>query len=250
MDVPLRRARIELHAVDSRVNVSADGTRVAYIRLKQFNANAAADVAKSIKDHESESVAGYILDLRSNPGGLLAASIAIARQFLDEGVIVSTKTRDGISDTKRATGRALTSRPLVVLVNQGSASASEIVSGALQDNHRALIVGETTYGKGVVQSVRALSDGSGMTVTVAKYLTPSGRDIHKHGIDPDIPAELSPEDAKRLQLSDIGTQKDGQYRVAESTLLKQVKAAGSLTKSRPYNPASANVPAALAAPVQ
>lgn len=250
LDTPLVRARIELHAVDTQVNTSADGTKIGYIRLKQFNANAAKDMAQALKDLEKQQVQGYVLDLRSNPGGLLVASIAIARQWLNEGVIVSTKTRDGIQDTKRAVGRALTERPLVVLVNEGSASASEILSGALQDNDRAILVGETTFGKGLVQSVRGLIDGSGMTVTIAKYLTPSGRDIHKHGIDPDVRAKLSAREIQSLRLEDLGTQKDSQYRVAESTLLKQVKAAGSLTKSRTYNPASANVPAALAAPVQ
>jgi carboxyl-terminal processing protease len=242
---PLVRARIELHAVDSQVNTTADGTRIGYIRLKQFNANAAKDMADALKKLEGENVQGYVLDLRSNPGGLLMASIAIARQWMDEGVIVSTKTRDGIQDTKRANGRALTQRPLVVLVNEGSASASEILSGALQDNHRAVVVGEKTFGKGLVQSVRGLSDGSGMTVTIAKYLTPNGRDIHKHGIDPDVRAKLTAQEAQKLRLEDLGTAKDSQYRTAESTLLKQVKASHGVTKAKLYNPASANVPAAL-----
>ena len=245
VDAPLVRARIELHAVDSQVNTSADGTRIGYIRLKQFNANAAKDMADALKKLEGEKVQGYVLDLRSNPGGLLMASIAIARQWMDEGVIVSTKTRDGIQDTKRANGRALTQRPLVVLVNEGSASASEILSGALQDNRRAIVVGEKTFGKGLVQSVRGLSDGSGMTVTIAKYLTPDGRDIHKHGIDPDVRAKLTAQEAQKLRLEDLGTSKDSQYRVAESTLLKQVKASNGVTKAKLYNPASANVPAAL-----
>jgi carboxyl-terminal processing protease len=245
VDTPLVRARIELHAVDSQVNTSADGTRIGYIRLKQFNANAAKDMADALKKLEGENVQGYVLDLRSNPGGLLMASIAIARQWLDEGVIVSTKTRDGIQDTKRANGRSLTQKPLVVLVNEGSASASEILSGALQDNHRAVVVGEKTFGKGLVQSVRGLSDGSGMTVTIAKYLTPNGRDIHKHGIDPDVRAKLSAAEAQKLRLEDLGTNKDSQYRSAESTLLKQVKSSNGVTKAKLYNPNSANVPAAL-----
>ena len=245
VEVPLVRATIELHAVDSQVNTSADGTRIGYIRLKQFNANAAKDMADALKKLEGENVQGYVLDLRSNPGGLLMASIAIARQWMDEGVIVSTKTRDGIQDTKRANGRALTQRPLVVLVTEGSASASEILSGALQDNHRAVVVGEKTFGKGLVQSVRGLSDGSGMTVTIAKYLTPNGRDIHKHGIDPDVRAKLTAQEAQKLRLEDLGTAKDSQYRVAESTLLKQVKASNGVTKAKLYNPASTNVPAAL-----
>ena len=245
VDTPLVRARIELHAVDSQVNTSADGTRIGYIRLKQFNANAAKDMADALKKLEGENVQGYVLDLRSNPGGLLMASIAIARQWLDEGVIVSTKTRDGIQDTKRANGRSLTQKPLVVLVNEGSASASEILSGALQDNHRAVVVGEKTFGKGLVQSVRGLSDGSGMTVTIAKYLTPNGRDIHKHGIDPDVRAKLSAAEAQKLRLEDLGTSKDSQYRSAESTLLKQVKSSNGVTKAKLYNPNSANVPAAL-----
>jgi len=245
LETPLVRERIELHAVDSQVNTRPDGTKIGYIRLKQFNATAAKDMAAAVKDLEAKGAQGYVLDLRSNPGGLLMASVAIARQWLDEGVIVSTKTRDGIQDIKRANGRALTKRPMVILVNEGSASASEILSGALQDNHRAVLVGEKTFGKGLVQSVRGLADGSGMTVTIAKYLTPSGRDIHKHGIDPDVRAKLTPAEAQKLRLEDLGTNRDSQYRVAETTLVKQLKTANAVGASNSYNPATANVPAAV-----
>ena len=244
LELPLTRERIELHAVDHQINTSADGVKVGYIRLKQFNATATKDMRQAVKDLEEKGAQGYVLDLRSNPGGLLMASVEIARQWLNEGTIVSTKTRDGIQDVKRANGRALTTKPMVVLVNEGSASASEILSGALQDNNRAVLVGQKTFGKGLVQSVRPLSDGSGMTVTIAKYLTPSGRDIHKHGIDPDVTAKMTELEAQRLKLEDLGTKKDSQYRVAESTLVKRLRNANSVEKA--YNPRSANVPAAVA----
>lgn len=244
LELPLTRERIELHAVDHQINTSADGVKVGYIRLKQFNATATKDMRLAVKDLEEKGAQGYVLDLRSNPGGLLMASVEIARQWLNEGTIVSTKTRDGIQDVKRANGRALTTKPMVVLVNEGSASASEILSGALQDNNRAVLVGQKTFGKGLVQSVRGLSDGSGMTVTIAKYLTPSGRDIHKHGIDPDVTAKMTELEAQRLKLEDLGTKKDSQYRVAETTLVKRLRNANSVEKA--YNPRSANLPAAVA----
>ncbi|MCT0209348.1 MULTISPECIES: S41 family peptidase [unclassified Synechococcus] len=244
LEMPLTRDRIELHAVEHQVNTTPDGFKVGYIRLKQFNANASKDMRAALRDLESKGVQGYVLDLRSNPGGLLVASIEIARQWLDEGIIVSTKTRDGIQDVRRANGRALTKAPLVILVNEGSASASEILSGALQDNKRGVLVGQKTFGKGLVQSVRGLSDGSGMTVTIAKYLTPSGRDIHKHGIKPDVSVKLSEQEARSLKLEEIGTRNDPQYRVAENTLVKQLRTVGK-APGKPYNPSSANLPAAL-----
>ena len=243
LQVPLTRERIELHAVDHQINTSPDGVKVGYIRLRQFNATATKDMRLAVKDLEEKGAQGYVLDLRSNPGGLLMASVEIARQWLNEGTIVSTKTRDGIQDVKRANGRALTAKPLVVLVNEGSASASEILSGALQDNQRAVLVGQKTFGKGLVQSVRGLSDGSGMTVTIAKYLTPSGRDIHKHGIDPDVQAKMSELEAQKLKLEDLGTKKDSQYRIAETTLVKRLRSASG--PSQAYKSGSANLPAAL-----
>ena len=243
LELPLTRERIELHAVEHQINTTADGVKVGYIRLKQFNATATKDMRLAVKDLEEKGVQGYVLDLRSNPGGLLMASVEIARQWLNEGTIVSTKTRDGIQDVKRANGRALTTKPLVVLVNEGSASASEILSGALQDNHRAVLVGQKTFGKGLVQSVRGLSDGSGMTVTIAKYLTPANHDIHHRGIVPDVPAKLSEEDAKALTIEDLGTRKDPQYRVAETTLIRGIQTGATL--QRAYKPGSANVPAAV-----
>ena len=242
VSVPLVRARIEIHTVDSQLNTASGGEKIAYMRLKQFNANAAKDMRDAILKFEDEAVNGYVLDLRSNPGGLLEASIDIARQWLDEGTIVSTKTRTGIQDVRRATGSALTQRPVVVLVNEGSASASEILSGALQDNNRAKLVGQKTYGKGLVQSVRGLTDGSAITVTVAKYLTPSGTDIHKNGIKPDVAVAMSEKEIESLQLEDLGTNKDSQYRTAETTLLRAIKAAN---QTQTYKPGQANLQSAL-----
>jgi carboxyl-terminal processing protease len=165
-----------------------------------------------------------VLDLRSNPGGLLYASIDIARMWMNEGAIVSTVDRNGETDRQQANRTALTGKPLVVLVDGGSASASEILSGALQDNKRAVLIGTKTFGKGLVQSVRNLGDGSGMAVTVAKYLTPSGRDINKHGIDPDIKVELT--DQQREFLSEnrdkIGTLEDAQYAKALEVLQGEI----------------------------
>ena len=191
-----------------------------------------------MNDLENKKPIGYVLDLRSNPGGLLEASIEIARLWLNQGTIVSTETKDGIKDVRRANGRAITSRPVVVLVDGGSASASEILSGAIQDNKRGLLVGQKTFGKGLVQSARALSDGSGLTVTIAKYLTPKGRDIHKHGIVPDIEATISEKDASAFTREDIGTAKDKQYMVAETLLIKLLNSPNSKTS---YKPGKANL---------
>lgn len=226
LELSIVRARIEIHPVRYDVQTGPEGP-VGYIRLTQFSANAATEMNEAIQDLESQNVTGYILDLRSNPGGLLYASIDIAQMWLNEGTIVSTVNRQGVVDEEVASNRALTTRPLVVLVDGGSASASEILSGALQDNQRAVLVGSRTFGKGLVQSVRSLPDGSGLAVTVAKYLTPSGRDINKHGIDPDIPVELT-EEQRELLASDrelIGTADDPQYSEALNVLVQEIQEA-------------------------
>ncbi len=223
LDFNLQRARIEIHPVRYTVQQGTSGD-VGYIRLNQFSANAAEEMESAIKDLESKNVTGYVLDLRGNPGGLLYASIDIARMWIDDGTIVSTVDRQGISDQERANGSALTDKPLVVLVDGGSASASEILSGALQDNHRAELVGTQTFGKGLVQSVRTLRDGSGLAVTVAKYLTPSGRDINHEGIAPDVVVELTDEQRQALidNRDDIGTAADPQYAKALEVLTQQI----------------------------
>ena len=242
LSVPLIRARIEINAVKSALNTAPNGSKVGYIRLKQFNANASREMRKAIKTLEDQGAEGYVLDLRSNPGGLLEASVDIARQWLNEGTIVSTRTREGIRDVRRATGSAMTDKPMVVLIDQGSASASEILSGALQDNQRAQLVGQKTFGKGLVQAVRGLADGSGMTVTIAKYLTPKGTDIHKNGIQPDITAEMDEAKMKNFSIDDLGTSKDDQYSAAEMTLIQAIKNADQETT---YSPTSSNLQSAL-----
>tara|TARA_B100001173_G_scaffold141453_1_gene122761 strand:- start:3891 stop:5180 length:1290 start_codon:yes stop_codon:yes gene_type:complete len=222
IDVPLTRARIEINAVSYKLNTTRDQHKVGYIRLKQFNANAAKEMREAAKALEAQDVDGYVLDLRGNPGGLLEASIDIARQWLNEGIIVSTRTREGIRDVRRATGSAITDKPLVVLIDQGSASASEILSGSLQDNGRAQLVGQKTFGKGLVQAVRGLSDGSGLTVTIAKYLTPKGTDIHKNGIEPDIKSEMNEKQLKSFTIEKLGTDQDPQYIDAREELVKRI----------------------------
>jgi carboxyl-terminal processing protease len=225
LEFNLKRAKIEIHPVRASVQQSPTG-KVGYIRLVQFSANAAPEMREAIQKLERENVTGYILDLRSNPGGLLYASVDIARMWIPQGGIVSTVDRQGVSDKEEANGRALTNKPMVVLVDGGSASASEILSGAIQDNKRGTIVGTKTFGKGLVQSVRSLGDGSGMAVTIAKYLTPKGRDINKHGIDPDVVVELSEQQRQALvrDRDKIGTPNDPQYVKAMQVLNQTISA--------------------------
>ena len=238
----LIRDRIEINVVDSRINNTVLGPKIAYLRLRQFNAKSPKEMSLTIKKLEKQKPFGYVLDLRSNPGGLLEASIEIARQWINTGIIVSTKTKDGITDIRKANNSALTNRPVVVLIDEGSASASEILSGAIKDNNRGILVGKKTFGKGLVQSVRSLSDGSGLTVTIAKYLTPNGKDINKNGIEPDIRADLLLNDNIKLTNSDLGTQKDSQYVVAENILLKKYR---SEINKNSYNPKGSNIKYAL-----
>ncbi|ERT04455.1 C-terminal processing peptidase family protein [Lyngbya aestuarii BL J] len=224
--VPINRAKIEIHPVRYSTQNSSTGT-VGYIRLNTFSANAADEMREAITDLEKQNVSGYILDLRSNPGGLLYASIEIARMWMDQGDIVSTVDRRGELDRQRANNRALTDKPMVVLIDGGSASASEILSGALQDNERALLVGSKSFGKGLVQSVRGVGNGSGLAVTIAKYFTPDGRDINHEGIEPDVKVDLS--EAQREELrkerTKIGTLDDPQYAKALEVLNQEIATA-------------------------
>ncbi|MXZ82521.1 MAG: S41 family peptidase [Synechococcus sp. SB0666_bin_14] len=219
-DVVIIRDRISINPVVSRINTTAAGAQVGYIRLKQFSANAAMDMSEVVKDMEAQGVDAYVLDLRFNPGGLLEASVAISDQWLDVGVPIVSIQSERSRSIRFTRKEPLTEDPLVVLVNEVSASASEILSGAIQDNDRGRLVGEQTFGKGLVQSVRGLSDGSGMTVTISKYLTPNGRDIHREGIAPDVESLLSVEELRDLGVDGLGTDQDRQYRVAEGILLK------------------------------
>ena len=167
---------------------------IKYIRLSSFISKNAAGEIETILNNSSD-VQGFIIDLRSNPGGLLTNAIYISDMLLNGGVIVSTVDRDSYKTTTRARRHQITEKPIVVLINKGSASASEILSGALKDNHRATIVGEQSFGKGLVQEINRLPDEAGVNITIQRYLTPSGTDIHKKGITPDVVVELKKENA-------------------------------------------------------
>lgn len=191
------RAEIEVKAVSTKppidVQIPSD---IQYIRLTSFISKNASTEIKDILV-KSRDKKGYILDLRSNPGGLLSNAIIMSRMFLRPNeVIVSTVDRYGYKDTMKSTGGKITNKPLVVLINKGSASASEIFSGAMQDNNRATIVGEQSFGKGLVQEINRLPNGAGINITIQKYLTPSGSDIHKKGITPDVEVKLTEENIK------------------------------------------------------
>ena len=199
----IKRAEIELKSVSTKIaNDYKLDSQIGYIRLSSFiSKNAAYDVLKAMDLQKDKK--GYIIDLRLNPGGLLSNAIILSDAFLPGGVIVSTVDRDGYKDVMKASRRYSTDKPLIILINKGSASASEIFSGALKDNKRALIVGEKSFGKGLVQEVNRLQSGAGINITVQRYLTPSGTDIHKKGIDPDIVVELTEEDIKNKKDSQL-----------------------------------------------
>uniref|UniRef100_A0A7N0VK97 C-terminal processing peptidase n=1 Tax=Kalanchoe fedtschenkoi TaxID=63787 RepID=A0A7N0VK97_KALFE len=163
-------------------------TAVGYLRLKEFNALARKDLAIAIKRLSDMGATYFVLDLRDNLGGLVQAGVEITKLFLDEGsTVISTVGRDSEpQDIVSAGATPLVSAPLIVLVNNKTASASEIVASALHDNCKAVLVGEKTYGKGLIQSVFELSDGSGLVVTVGKYVTKNHTDINGNGIPPDF----------------------------------------------------------------
>ena len=208
-EIELIRDIVNLNPVLTRLDRVSSDLTVGYIRLSQFNANAAHEVAARIQDFEQQGANAYILDLRNNPGGVLNGGIEIARLWLESGTIVYTFDRRGVLDDFVADGSALTDDPLVLLVNEGTASASEILAGALQDNRRAQLVGNTTFGKGLIQSLFDLSDGSGLVVTVAKYKTPANHDINRSGIRPNKTVPLA-----EITRDQIGTTSDTQYQAA------------------------------------
>jgi carboxyl-terminal processing protease len=192
VQIKVVRAQIKIKAVQTARMLDGD---VGYIRLSSFISQ---EANSEVKDALSKLSAakGIVFDLRDNPGGLLSNAIDISNMFLKKGNIVSTVDRDGYKTPSLCDGNAICDKPLVVLINKGSASASEITSGALHDNGRAVLVGQTTFGKGLVQGINKLEDGSGVNITIARYLTPADVDIHKKGIGPDVAVNVSDKDFK------------------------------------------------------
>jgi carboxyl-terminal processing protease len=190
-EVAIVRARIEIDVVESRM---LDGD-IAYVRLAEFNAKATKELQEALRELLAQEPTGLIFDLRSNPGGYLQTSVEVTSQFIDEGLALTEKGRGDLEREYRVeSGGLATEVPLVVLVNAGSASASEIVAGAIQDSGRGILIGERTFGKGSVQLPHTLSDGSELRVTIARWFTPKGREIQGVGIIPDIEVELTLED--------------------------------------------------------
>ena len=192
----ITRAEIEIKSISQKLPTDMTiPNDFCYIRLSSFiSRNAATEFGNILNNNRDKK--GFIVDLRSNPGGLLTNAIYISDMFLDGGTIVSTVDRDGYKETQRASSGVYTKKPVVVLINKGSASASEIFSGAMKDNHRAVIIGEQSFGKGLVQEINKLPYESGINITIQKYLTPNGTDINKKGITPDIVVKLTEEDVK------------------------------------------------------
>ncbi|MBR8841114.1 MAG: S41 family peptidase [Stigonema ocellatum SAG 48.90 = DSM 106950] len=218
-DVKITRANIEVPKVSYTLKQESS-RRIGYIRLEEFSAAAPAQMRRAIQDLKTKQADGFVLDLRGNPGGLLVSSIEIARMWLDNGAIVRTVNRVGGKEEIKANKTALTKKPVVVLVDGNSASASEILTGALKDNKRAVVVGSQTFGKGLVQQLHQLSDGSGLAVTIEHYFTPDGTDINHKGIKPDVTINLTQDQQRQLGANRalIGTQSDPQYARAIAVL--------------------------------
>src|SRR6516165_3852424 len=228
LDFALRRAQVEVHSVLEQSLEPGFG----YVRITTFSETTAQDVARAIsrlKRDNHSGITGLVLDLRNNPGGVLEAGVAVANDFLSTGVIVSAdgRTPEARFRMEATHGDLINGAPLVVLVNGGSASASEIVAGALKDHGRALLVGRKTYGKGSVQTVLPLSRGGAVKLTTSRYFTPSGASIHGKGLVPDIledgpgdpPADLSPGKAE-----DPLTERDADVRLGLAVLKERAEA--------------------------
>lgn len=220
--VTVVRQKIELPVVYSALR-QQNNQRIGYIRLSEFSGHAAEQMRQAITNLSRQNVDRFVLDLRGNPGGRLDQETAIARMWLNNGAIVRIVDRNGDTEQITANNTALTNKPLAVLVDGGSASAAEILTGALKDNNRAVVIGTQTFGKALVQSVNPLSDGSGINVTIARYFTPNGTDINQRGITPNVVSPLTEAQAKDLSQhpDKLGTAQDPQFQRA----LSQIKAA-------------------------
>ena len=218
-DVTLTRAPIELETVHYEVKQEG-GSRIGYIQLDSFSSNSPVQMQSAIQALLDQKVDGFVLDLRDNGGGSLQAAIEISRMWLNRGTIVQTVDRVGDRESITANQTALTQLPLAVLVNEQSASASEILAGAMMDNRRATIVGTQTYGKALVQQLHPLADGSALTVTIAHYYTPNGTDISHRGITPNVVANVTDSEQQQLATNEAlrGAAADSQYQRAIDTL--------------------------------
>ncbi|NLX61457.1 MAG: S41 family peptidase [Tissierellia bacterium] len=197
IDVEIVREEIRLVTVKSDL---IEGN-IGYIKITSFDELTYDDFKKHLNQLMDKNISGLILDLRNNPGGLLDVCVDIADEFLGEAVIVYTETKDGKKQYEYSDRNAI-NLPLIVLVNEGSASASEILAGAIRDHKRGILIGNKTFGKGIVQRIRGLTDGSGFKLTVSEYFTPNGTSIHGIGIEPDITVEL-PEDVMEIGLENL-----------------------------------------------
>ncbi len=184
--------------------IYAPDAKIGYIRISQFNTPTGQELGKALEELEKQGMQAFVLDLRHNPGGVLNAAVDVAAQFLPpNSLVVSTEGRVASQNQSYRTPtdvKPRMARPMAILINNGSASASEILAGALKDLHRAILVGETTFGKGSVQSVIPLPDGSAVRMTTAKYYTPSRQIIHEHGIEPTIRVGMSAEQERLLSM--------------------------------------------------
>lgn len=184
-EVELRRRQVDLLPVRSRL-IEHGGHKLGHLRITQFAEPVPEQVADALRQLQTQGIEGLVLDLRNNSGGLVSAGLAVADQLLDGAAIVETRNREGFSDPQQANRGLIYAGPMLTLVNGGTASASEILAGALQDDERSALLGSRTFGKGLIQTLISLGgDGSGLAVTVARYVTPSGRDIQNLGIEPD-----------------------------------------------------------------
>lgn len=216
-EIEVERADVKVDTVDSKV-VEKDGNSVGYIKIKEFEDVTKEEFAKELKSLKDQNVDGIVMDLRNNPGGSLDVCLAIADTFLDEGAIVSTVDKKG-KEIVENSDKEMDKTPMTVLINENSASASEILAGAFKDRGRAKIIGKTSFGKGIVQKLFPLEDGSGVKITISEYFTPNKTKIHKIGVKPDIEVENNNDNILDIEQLD----QDDQFNKAMDTLLDEIK---------------------------
>lgn len=216
-EIEVERADVKVDTVDSKL-VEKDDKKIGYIKIKEFEDVTKEEFAKELKSLKDQNVDGIVMDLRNNPGGSLDVCLAIADTFLDEGAIVSTVDKKG-KEIVENSDKEMDKTPMTVLINENSASASEILAGAFKDRGRAKIIGKTSFGKGIVQKLFPLEDGSGVKITISEYFTPNKTKIHKIGVKPDIEVENNNDNILDIEQLD----QDDQFNKAMDTLLDEIK---------------------------